>query len=71
MTHPATCPKCQGSMSEGFVLDQTYGGRGVASWVEGEPNKNFWVGVTLGDKKPIEIATWRCGSCGYLESYAP
>lgn len=65
-----TCPKCQSSMVEGFVLDNTYGGRAVSSWYEGKPEKSVWVGVKLRDKKPIEIATWRCKSCGVLENYA-
>ncbi len=38
--------------------------------VEGAPEKSIWVGVKLRGKTPIEIATWRCGSCGFLESYA-
>ncbi len=66
------CPKCQSSMQRGFVLDNTHGGaRTVSSWVEGEPQKGFWVGVKLEGKEPIEIETWRCGRCGYLEQYAP
>ncbi len=65
-----TCPKCQAAMLEGFTLDNAYGGRTVSSWLEGVPKKNIWVGVTLDGKKPIEIVTWRCPSCGFLESYA-
>jgi hypothetical protein len=57
-------------MLEGFTLDNAYGGRTVSSWLEGVPKKNIWVGVTLDGKKPIEIVTWRCPSCGFLESYA-
>lgn len=70
MARIKTCPKCQASMSEGFVIDQTPGGRAVSAWLEGAPQKSKWFGVRLGGKKPIEIATWRCGSCGFLESYA-
>ncbi len=70
MARSKNCPKCQGSMTEGFLLDRTQGGRGLTSWVEGTPQKSIWVGVKLGGKKPMEVATWRCGSCGYLESYA-
>ena len=69
MSKPSHCPKCQGTMSEGFVVDNSDGGLKVSSWAEGAPVKSFWLGVKLG-KKPIEIATWRCGRCGYLESYA-
>lgn len=42
----------------------------MSSWVEGTPEKSIWVGVKLRGRKPIEIATWRCGSCGFLESDA-
>lgn len=71
MHKPGACPKCQGSMSEGWVIDKTDNARGIASWVEGAPEKSFWVGVKLGGKTPVEIKTWRCSRCGFLESYAP
>ena len=71
MPKPSHCPKCQGTMTEGFVVDNTEGGRRVSSWVEGAPVRSFWRGIKLGGKSPIDIATWRCGRCGYLESYAP
>jgi hypothetical protein len=57
-------------MIEGWVLDQAHGARAVSSWVEGEPQKSIWVGVKLEGKTPIEIATWRCKSCGFLEQFA-
>ena len=65
-----TCPRCQGSMAEGFILDMGDGGaRKVASWVEGPPTHG-WFSVKLGKKAKYEIQTWRCGRCGFLESYA-
>ena len=70
MARTRTCPKCQASMTEGFVIDNADGGRRVSSWLEGVPKKSRWFGVKLGGKKPVEIATWRCGACGFLESYA-
>ena len=70
MARTRTCPKCQAPMTEGFVIDKSESGRAVSSWLEGAPHKSMWVGVKLDGKKPIEIATWRCGSCGFLESYA-
>ena len=70
MARSRTCPKCQASMSEGFVIDKSDSGRSVSSWLEGAPDKSMWLGVRLGGKTPVEIATWRCGSCGFLESYA-
>ena len=65
------CPKCQSSMTEGVVIDHTYGSRGVSSWLEGEPVKSIWVGLKLGGKVPIETKSFRCNRCGFLESYAP
>ncbi len=64
------CPKCQGTMQEGFLLDETYGTRGQADWVEGAPEKSIWTGVKLGDRMRLPVETWRCGRCGFLESYA-
>ena len=65
-----SCPKCQSSMKRGFLLDHTYGSRAAASWVEGEPERSIWYGVKLSGKKVMEIETWRCSKCGFLENYA-
>lgn len=66
------CPKCAGAMVDGYTVDQgDYGSTSVPSWREGEPKKSIWVGLKLGGTTPIEITTWRCRRCGYLESYAP
>jgi ribosomal protein S27AE len=66
-----SCPKCQGSMTQGFVTEHTHGGgHAVSNWVEGAPEKSFWTGVRLRGKTQYEIETWRCGRCGFLENYA-
>jgi len=70
MAQSKQCPKCGGAMVDGFVVDHTHGGVGVASWVEGAPEKSFWLGLKLRGKRTLGIATWRCGRCGFLESYA-
>jgi hypothetical protein len=57
-------------MVEGWVLDSTYGGHNVSGWLAGKPERSFWSGVKLKGQKPAPIVTWRCASCGYLESYA-
>jgi hypothetical protein len=57
-------------MTEGFVLDKTHGGVGVSSWVEGSAERSVWTGVKLAGRPQMTIATWRCGRCGFLESYA-
>ena len=65
-----SCPKCNASMTEGFVLDVSYGTRKPNLWVEGKPEKSFWVGVKLANRRQIEISAFRCSSCGFLETYA-
>lgn len=58
-------------MEEGFTLDKTHGGVGAASWVSGLPEKSFWTGLRLKGRTRLDIATWRCRRCGFLESWAP
>jgi hypothetical protein len=40
MTSP-TCPKCNSSMEEGFIVDDTYGGRVQSQWAEGKPQRSI------------------------------
>ena len=66
-----SCIRCQGSMTRGFFLQETPGhSRTTAQWVEGEPVRSFWTGLKLGGRTKMPVETWRCGRCGYLESYA-
>lgn len=69
-TSDQKCPKCESEMEEGFTADVTYGGVVTSKWVEGEPEKSFWTGTKTKGKKLVEISTFRCTRCGYLESYA-
>ena len=72
MNHPViNCPKCQGLMEEGFILDRgDYDIKRVNTWVEGEPVKSFWSGIKVKDKQQYQLKTFRCANCDYLESYA-
>jgi hypothetical protein len=67
-----TCPRCSGTMEQGFMVDESYGHgtRAVPQWVAGEPQKSLWTGIKLKGKERLAIATYRCRRCGYLESYA-
>ena len=65
------CPKCTGSMAEGFVVDATHGSAAVSTWVEGAAEKSVWTGVKLSGRPRSEIVAWRCNRCGFLEHYAP
>lgn len=57
-------------MIEGFVVDQAYAAVMVSTWQEGEPRRSFWTGVKQSKADQLAIVTYRCGRCGYLESYA-
>lgn len=57
-------------MTEGFVPDEGYGTRKLLTWVEGQPKKSIWSGISLRGRRQITIRTLRCGRCGFLENYA-
>ena len=64
-----SCPRCQGSMIEGFVAYDKDGIKAVSKWIEGPPIKRWW-GIKVRGKAQYDIQTWRCARCGFLESYA-
>ena len=64
------CPRCGASMEPGYILDETYGKVGSEKWVEGEPQYSIWTGLKLRGKQRLQVTTYRCRGCGYLESYA-
>ena len=71
---PRVCPKCNAPMEQGFTVDMgtgdfTLGSRHVSKWAPGAPFKS----LLFKTKVPwhsLPIGTFRCTSCGYLESYA-
>ncbi len=65
------CARCSGAMVEGFVVDK--GDHSVAemqTWVEGTPERAFWTGLEMKDRQVLQVVSYRCQRCGYLESYA-
>jgi hypothetical protein len=56
-------------MAKGFVLDANHGSLLVSRWAAGLPQKSWLTGIKA-SKNPLPITTFRCSSCGYLESYA-
>ena len=67
----STCPKCQRSMEEGFLLDKGHMDlASTAEWLEGVPEKSFWSGIKTKGRERLPVRTFRCTGCGYLESYA-
>ena len=70
MSDEISCPKCSQMMVRGFIPEVSHGSF-VSIWVEGEPEHSFWAaGVKIPRDKTINIVTYRCGGCGFLESYA-
>ncbi len=58
-------------MESGYIVDVGYGSTNVPKWVAGEPSRSFWAsGLKLRGKEQLEVTTYRCSRCGYLESYA-
>ena len=66
MTDLKPCPKCEGTMEQGFIPNI---GRGQLVWFAGEPPATYRESFMFG-RKPIAVATCRCAACGYLKSYA-
>lgn len=61
------CPKCNGQMENGFIIDRSHSGSHISSWVQGTPKEDSG-GVNTNPGSPI--VTQRCKACGFLESYA-
>ncbi len=70
MSRNTTCSECGGTMREGYILDVTRGGRIPSSWIEGKPEKDFWLGLNVEGKQVFYIAAYRCENCGLLKFYA-
>ena len=64
------CPKCDGKMKQGFVVDHSQGALIVSNWVAGAPTKSFWTRTKVPPMSMVPIGTFRCSDCGFLESYA-
>ena len=64
------CPKCDGEMQEGFIVDYAHGGVFVSSWHPEKPQDSIWRRTKVDRQKLLVIETLRCEKCGYLESYA-
>jgi hypothetical protein len=58
-------------MEAGFTIDTgAYGSMALPKWARGEPEKSIWTGLKVRGKDPLDVVTYRCRRCGYLESYA-
>ncbi|HWS86956.1 MAG TPA: hypothetical protein VN282_08320 [Pyrinomonadaceae bacterium] len=71
MAEALKCAGCGGVMEEGFVLDRgSYDFPAEQKWVEGVPQRSFWMGLDIDDKRVYKVMSYRCERCGRLESYA-
>jgi Domain of unknown function (DUF6487) len=69
MTADSQCPKCKGTMMQGYILE--LGDMLSATmWIEGRPEKSFFFGTKLRGREQHPIQSFRCAICGFLESYA-
>ena len=65
------CPTCRTAMEEGFLLDRGHlNFETQAEWVEGPPVQSWWSGLRLKGKQKLAATTYRCPTCGLLQSYA-
>lgn len=57
-------------MEKGFLTDHGYSVTYPAAWVEGVAEWSRWTGLKLRKREKLPVTTFRCPSCGLLESYA-
>ena len=64
------CGKCGGTMTVGVIVDHTSRAAYPERWQKGEPSVSKWWGLRQDTKAQLDVETWRCTLCGFLESYA-
>ncbi len=63
----STCPKCNGAMENGFIVDRGHSGSYISTWVQGTPKEDSG---SVNTEPGSPVVTMRCKACGFLESYA-
>lgn len=64
------CLRCGRTMEEGFLVDTADSGSSkVGAWHRGRPDQRWW-GLKVRKSERLTVTSWRCTSCGLLESYA-
>lgn len=71
MPRSTDCPKCQGKMGDGVIVDRGYGQSFISHWLPALIKVSRWFGLKVRKKDVIPTVTLRCTRCGILESYAP
>jgi hypothetical protein len=57
-------------MEEGYIVDISESNFLQSKWIPGEPEASFWTENKIDKNKLIPVTTFRCISCGYLDSCA-
>jgi hypothetical protein len=72
MEEEFVCSLCGGKMKLGYILDrgQHCVPQTAAEWVEGLPEASIWTGLRVKGKERYRIESFRCGTCGRLDSFA-
>ena len=69
MNEKNECPKCNGKMVQGAVLDFAGGGYQVGHRHNGLPEKSFWTGIKMPVEERLPIGAFCFQKCGFLEFY--
>jgi len=66
------CIRCDGQLEKGFMLDKGESDlTRQANWASGEPNTSFFrFSAVKSGSRSLPVTTYRCVSCGRLESFA-
>jgi hypothetical protein len=66
------CIRCDGALEKGFLVDKGESDfTRQANWASGEPNTSFFrLSVVKSGNRSLPVVTFRCVSCGRLESFA-
>lgn len=57
-------------MEAGFLLDHGYGAIYQSAWIAGTPEWSRWTGLKLEGRPKLPVTSYRCPTCGRLETYA-
>ena len=64
------CLRCDVEMETGYILDASYAMFRVPTWVAGESERSVFSGIKVRGKEQRQLVTFRCPTCGLLESHA-
>jgi len=70
MSIDAKCSKCSGEMQAGLVVDLNYAGVLPSMWVEDQARETGGARTMMESKRKVKTITYRCSTCGHLDSYA-